>query len=435
MSDTVFPVTVRSVHISGTSGYDTGSGTARDPIMTWLEFIRRFGARPVFAHDVDIYLDENLTDALVIDFTILPTAKVRILGKRTVVATGTFSAVVARALASNLSVDVTDPNVSWAAHVGKLIVTGSGLSSFIAKDLGGHTARCFSFVTDQSASQFGTATEGSPVAGDFYTIYDVVDVGDALIQTHGPAVNEAGKGKFIVDGVSFNPSATGRSPTVHLACDMTGSFFNNCRFVRSTAIFGRVTSFNNCGFFAPSGGVTVSASAVNFYGGGSLVPVNIATGRAYFRLGFLLQSAMLLVYSTWSVALIDDMMSFDWTGEAARVQDGAHLNNFLNGWGGSSVVAGSYPIRIRGGYVSYQLAGSCAAKFPIVGQASYQFTINGTTSGPAYDPATNAFTAARNYTFALMDTPVVSGGFNGGTGGGAMNPSTGCSLYCQPNSP
>lgn len=116
-----------------------------------------------------------------------------------------------------------------------------------------------------------------------------------------------------------------------------------------------------------------------------------------------------------------DMGFMDWAADAVRLDEcGSVDSSQANGIWGSSAVNGSFVLAIRSGTAMFTT--TAATRWNIAGAAANDFALGPAAayvSDPAFDRTAilagpgAAFTAARSYTFALVDTAVAGGGFGG----------------------
>ena len=216
-------------YLDPTNGNDEYDGTSATftsgltgPIKTCAEFERRIGVRGNVAQLITLNLLGSLpgSDPLRITFAFGAAGGLRIVGKRTTVASGTFTAVTAIAAASNQPQEVTDTaQASWASYVNmRLRITSgtrSGATAWVAKSMGSNKIRTSPFCAWSLATFLsgGALTVVSPVVGDPYTVETLSTIASVVWDFSNA---QAGSGNYSNSPVSFEDCALS-SPTITLA--------------------------------------------------------------------------------------------------------------------------------------------------------------------------------------------------------------------------
>ncbi len=428
-------------YIDSTSGVDTNTGlTSGDAIKTWSEYIKRVGLNTSLTQRVDIYILNNLpiTDPMVWAPVIYPTGSAVVHGTLTSTGTGTFTAVTARAAATNTACSITDTSrVSWTAGTLMKITGGTagniGAAAWVAKDLTANAARMSTFIKSDSDIISGTspaATECTPVIADTYALYSMTTVHTASISPMvSGATTIAGFGKIAFENIRF-VGASGSTYVSRFEGKRNNSLIlHQCSFA-STVETLDIRLLNCC---------SESTGNLQFFGGWNLSSINAVVGglclsfaSVYGKVsifsGFLMQGNVIFGAALGSISIIADMGVFDWGTSfpyVVSVTTGGKVvfgSTFSGGklWG-SSAVAGSYPLLISSGNVYVPTAANITAVGALT--ATQDFVVNGRTTMAPFDYAASppAFKALLATTWVNLRLAVASTGF----GGVAIDPQTG----------
>jgi len=419
--------------ISALTGNDQSTGAPGAPIATIAEFIRRVGVggkiTPV-NQMVVTYLDASIpaTDNVFFTVQLANTSLFVFKGSRVQVAAGTMTAVTARNPATRTPLQVTDALQNFAGFVDKLIVItasvnpGSvGACAWIVLNQGGVSCRCTSFVQFDPLVTAIAPTEVVPVIGDSYVVYNLTQVlSDTNVEVQGGTFGAflVGFDKCVIADLDLAPT---RNSSIALGSWNNRLYTQNLRFSNGSASsthLGTVIASNE--YWMAS--LATIRDSLNLYGGGAKTsPNQSGPSNTLTRLGFLMQGGRWSVLHPAAELSIQDMGFMDWTGEAIRLDQGGVVDSSnANGLWGTSAVGASYVLAIRSGMAMFTT--TAATRWNIAGAAANDFAFGPAAayaSGPAFDRAAipagpgAAFTAARSYTFALVDTTVAGGGFGG----------------------
>jgi hypothetical protein len=248
-------------HINAVTGNDQNDGaTSLTALQTWAELRRRLGIGPItHMTTVTIESDLPLSDPIIIDFEIdrtLIEGGLIVQGTRTVLHSGTFTAVAPYVPATNTPGSITDAAlpVSWTASglVGKLIVlTGRPVTDpligpptgYVAVDLGAKTARFSPFldITTQAGN-----TPVVPILGEAYSVVE-------LTKVHGYVLSETtGKSGVLIQNLEVDGVINEVDGTQSLEVQSGFCFPVNCIFsgVGDALVIGGIveTDFSACRF-------------------------------------------------------------------------------------------------------------------------------------------------------------------------------------------
>jgi len=401
-------------------GNDRDDGSASHPIQTIAQLVYRLSwggvIRPQTSIAVVVSGTIPVTDPLRLPLEASASGSFVLRGERTVVGSGFISDFVPRSTIARHGITLTDIEQDFSTLVDKLIViTASdtpahvGAAARILATAGPHACHTttFSFF-DPATTAFAGATEVVPSIGDAYGVYSLPRIeSDIRIDLDGPVLNIAGLGKTVIADFDIATSQIGRSSIAVIDGGNDRLVIQNCIQSNGTTIKANECVFVN--HYCLSGQVIVDDGiSTQFYGGGSKVNQNWSSGVTYLRLGFVMQGALLNLFSSASLQ-IQDFMSFDWPEMALRLNEGSSVLNFGT-WSGSSAAPGSYPLQIRGG--SYTCHDGAVVNNPIHGALGTDFNLNGFASGPAYARISQWWTADRDYTWSNLDAAVAAGGFD-----------------------
>lgn len=427
--------------IDPVSGNDELDGSLRiTALKTWAEMVRRITLIPIIERTITTITVLNtlpVTDTARLYPSVGLEGFLHITGVKTLLHTGSFTAITARSPAANQPLEMTDSSLpssgAWTTYLGKLTqITASttpsnvGASTWVAKDLGSKKARFGSPTTvDPSLS----TNEIVPTVGDSYAIYDVTKIGSIDIKPINGSVDfdfTGGipiplHGSILIEYLDFETGWTGAGEfdSAVLGGDEQ-IYFNNCRWSTQgeLTIIGNGALLSNC-YTGSSTTLNINSGAVvNLFAGvhcgGSLV-----SGGLVIRAGTLFQGAGIQGNISASAFLaITDCGVMDWTDEAFDVSYGSNAIMFAPSklWGSSTVV-NSYSFRVAWAAGKFCYDGSVGISgLTIVGMklgGTADFKIGAFVTGPAIDPTTFVYTAARAYTLALLKTSVAGGGFGG----------------------
>lgn len=268
--------TATAWYIDPINGNDTAEGSELFPLQTLSELARRWQGQiinvPVTVH---IIADLPATDYPRFRFNVGEEGRVLFKGHKTLVATGTLTAVTDRDPASNQQNEVTDTGLAdtWTAlgYVELLIMTTSGVNSgasaWVAKDLGTSAARVSSWLEDTTVD---TAVEwdGKPAnvdadVGDEYSLYTLPDINDLDFDVH--IVGDWGAGwasaKVWFEDISIN-AAEDRYIRLRVSGDFYAFHFNRCRIGRVQPGMGASIRYCGCKITQPFFGYQISADII-----------------------------------------------------------------------------------------------------------------------------------------------------------------------------
>lgn len=204
-------------YIDSVNGDNENVGTLAAPLQTAAELDRRLhGLKVPAPANFEIHILENLDDddPILVRFTpytIDQLAQLRIVGTRTVAASGTVSSVTNQDAATNQASEAT-LSVDIDAHVGKYVrfLNGAAFrcSAWIAKAVTpGSVYRLSTPGNGQSFTSFTAVV--NPQAGDNFEVYDLVTVPDIIftiphipngVQAADIKITNVGGGNFALYG-------------------------------------------------------------------------------------------------------------------------------------------------------------------------------------------------------------------------------------------
>lgn len=438
-------------YIDATNGNDENNGIAQvsapnnvGPLKTFTELTRRWARGqlnpPVNATyqtancKVNILTDLPTTDRIAITGITFASSSVILwitgeLG-RTVQYTGTISAVTALNPATNQDYRFTDPGLNPTTFLNKrcrITTAGARLNTtwFIAKDLGGNTARISTPGIPQPmapAAAFSLLSlsynQTTPQVGDTYVVENLPTVSFAVLDTGSSTASQQiqfGELNFRNGGTFRSAGATG---TVYIYASYMnaqqydgGNVLLNC-FTTNGAT--RITGLQQI-----YGGMISSANAFQVQGG------TIFVGQMFLCQGSPLMGTNIRVISAqiWDCAI---NASINPGGHGVVIGKQITADRPNTGYMGlctsqiGTDIANGGQIMGNGntGKGVWVSAGSqmtvppSGAVLSVTGTAG-DFQLDSGTTSRAWDEAGGAYTAARNNTWTLLGTTIGGGGFGG----------------------
>jgi hypothetical protein len=422
-----------SIWISNATGSDANTGlSSTAPLKTFAAFIKRYGVSPIVSAVVTItFLDATVAEDLTFEPYLQSGGQVIIQGTLTSVASGVLTVDHQRSQASGLALEISvnanldayvgsalfyDSTANCYAWIGKVVTAWNGVA--------GHYRLCPTFRVLPSTVTI-LATEVAPVSADAFSVYTMtVFTGAVRFHAKGAVI-------FVAPNGMFAQFCDFRSSTI------VDSFVGNdahlymfsCRF--SSTVFGTYMSGNvltyNCCSPTGAGAITFGASGPaswQWRGGLFLIAPGFGEpGFTIFSQGTLFQGVTVNLGHPGCFVFGTEVLFMDWSNAAVQVDRGASffVNGPSNSIAGLSAVAGSYVFEVRCGVVQClpsTWTGGVQARG--ADTATYDFKLNGATSGAAYDTtvAPPALTTVRNFTIANLDLATNAAGFGGGVNSG-----------------
>lgn len=318
-------------------GSDSNSGTSvSDALKTWEEVIRRLPQGKLNQDTAFTFLNDlPTTDPFHLSgWDVDRRYSLTFNGTRRTLFSGSLSAATARNSGTNTATQVTDTSVSsWTPYIsgGNMLVftsgSVSGMTAFIAKNLGGNAAR---ISTPFSTSSF---TESAPAQNNTYNLVKLTSIPRWSIGavSLGRTVN--------FNDIDFYTT----TPAPHFISSSAINF-KDCRFYATPFIAGFVRYYNCCFQILQGYGGFSLVWAGLVYQSGGLAQNEIEFGQqVQISNGTLFQNCQLSVFNG-GYARIYDAAVFDYSGDAVDL----HAFGLIRAealWGSGNT---GYGINIRG---------------------------------------------------------------------------------------
>jgi hypothetical protein len=439
-------------YINALTGNDSHSGaTPAKALKTWAEYSKRLGCcavlvgaantdpPPVFSHTqtvVNLLTDLPASDPIDFDITLQNKGLLAIIGTPKTVYTGVLTAVTPLNRGANQAWEITDASIgSWAPYVGKKIrITAgpnAGLCMYVAKDLGGTSARISAPLDNGSGAaslMFVIPSPGVVLAGDPYVIEEMTSVYTRKMiasaqRNEGPL--------FAGSLIGFQNLAF--QSLVYIEGTATPNFVQ-CSFAQTMAGLPshRQLFLNNCIITNPGVGFGTQYGSSFLFGGLSLESSIAAfLANITFDFDFLFQGGYGL--SVVASAAIGAAGFFDGADAAIDcagifVPYGVGRLWFIEGFSGVAALYGKdnavgVRVNVGGSFVYGASYGSMA--LPSLTSLSGDFLLAGAATGRSWDEGLGAYTTPIPCTWANVALPIGGGGF----GGSAHNVQLGAAVY------
>lgn len=432
-------------------GSDDAAGDLADPLASFEELVLRLGEDIKIDVIVHVYLLTDIPN-LVISLTLLANGSFTVHGLKTEVSSGTIGGgVVSRASSTNTPLQIlASLPQNFSPYRGALLVMTSGPSvnavSTIAMAQAPTVARMGSMTLafDPTSSLAGPI-EATPLVGNTYKIYTLSKITQNLsvrvIANKPPpdigSLSFSNKQFFMLDSVNIYMFETDLEdgPIEKIGAmvsDGARAYLMNCR----------IDSSVQCGGMSPWTRINCSIIAANddltgIVDTGVIFTRVWPSGRVFFRGGVLFQLDGTITegISTREEGVkldFEDVAFFDWTDSAIVLKFNSTIYALTTGasaavmWGSTSI-ADTYPIRIKGASNLILNTPSFTSKFPIAYLAPHLFIMYGQDSLPAFDRTTQTYTAYRLLSKANLDQTVALGGFDGAV----MDPVSGAKVSIE----
>lgn len=424
---------VATLYVDAAAGNDENDASSGAPIKTLQELARRLGR--VYAPRL-VFQTWNLTgdfpasDPLIIDVRASQTASIntRVLIKG-VLTQQTSIAALTTVSALNAATN-TEPvsSASWtvANELGRMVIADAGKHSWVLEDVGGlpnpaggnypagsaALAQFSAVNVTNPASASTSASNNPPVSGTAATTYTMGTV------VRGYTMHVMGARGVVFADIHFDAGGDSRlsAPNASIMfqrCMFSGSgnvhcggalYYNACYMAKPPLIGNETISrafFNGCVIKDKFSSLGVTAHADLTLRNNTVLDRIACSPNA--------QGSRLFLDGCYARKVTGTDNIFDFRGNAT-----GRITNAL--WGLGCTTTGKVLSMDRG--CRCQVTASAISSITLTAgggdiQLGALSGASGQTSGRAFDDATGTFTAARNFTFALLNTSVAGGGFGG----------------------